>query len=74
MRQYLEGPGFSLRLFLRSGTKLEELFEFSLDVSGVESLLGSLTLGATDSGGVWLSTTTSIAPANNDKTVNIGHK
>jgi hypothetical protein len=52
MRQYLEGPGFSLRLFLRSGTKLEELFEFSLDVSGVESLLGSLTLGATDSGGV----------------------
>lgn len=60
---YLDGPALSVRLFLRSGTKLEELFEFSFEVAGVDALLALLTLGATDSGGLWLSTTTSIAPS-----------
>jgi hypothetical protein len=58
---------------LRSGTKLEELFEFSLEVTGVESLLGLFTSAPTDSGGVWLSTTTSITPAKKRR-INISQK
>lgn len=64
---YLGVPGFSVRLFLRSGAKLEEQLEFSLELADVDASLGLFTLEGTDSGGVWLSTTTSIAPNINDR-------
>lgn len=49
---YLDGPALSVRLFLRSSTKLEELLEFSFEVAGVDALLALLALRATDSGGL----------------------
>lgn len=41
-----------MRLFLRSGGKLEEQLEFSLELVDVDASLGLFTLEGTDSGGV----------------------
>ena len=63
MISYLDGPGFSARLFLRSGTKLVELFEFSLELAEFDVSLGLTTLAGTVIGGFCFSTTTPVAPA-----------